>query len=68
MSDTRVTFVIVGDTVVRLDEMMRRTRSAGIAALMTQALRHYEWVLDERDAGNLVGSLDHEMRFTAIKE
>lgn len=67
-SDTQISFDLSAEAMERIDRMMMRTRKRLIGQLLMEALRYYEWVLEEREAGNVVGSLDHERHFAAIKE
>lgn len=64
----RVTLEFTAAANTKIERMMDRTRKSRVADLLIEALRIYEWALDEREVGNLVGSLDHNRRFTAITE
>jgi Ribbon-helix-helix protein, copG family len=66
--EDRYAFKFTKETTDRISDMMRLSGKPSVGELIREALRLYEWVIAEREAGNLIGSLNHERHFTAIIE
>jgi hypothetical protein len=53
----RIQFEFSADALERMERLKERTRARSYAELIRDALRAYEWMVDEKEAGNEVGAI-----------
>ena len=53
----RIQFEFSADALERMERLKEKTHSRSYAELIRDALRAYEWMVDEKEAGNDVGAI-----------
>ena len=53
----RIQFEFSSEAFERMEKLKEKTKARTYAELIRDALRAYEWMVDEKEAGNEVGSI-----------
>jgi hypothetical protein len=53
----RIQFEFSADALERMERLKEKTHTRSYAELIRDALRAYEWMVDEKEAGNEVGAI-----------
>lgn len=54
----RIQFEFSADALERMEKLKDKTHAKSYAELIRDALRAYEWMVDEKDVGNEIGAIN----------
>jgi hypothetical protein len=63
----RIQFEFSADALERIENLKQRTRARSYAELIRDALRAYEWMVDEKEAGHEVGAIQGKEIVNVVK-
>ena len=63
----RIQFEFSADALERMEKLKDKTKARSYAELIRDALRAYEWMVDEKELGNEVGAIKGQQIVNVVK-